>query len=99
MTEDEVLHLLKKISARWPNFKIDDIEVTVEVYMEDLGAFTYEEVDQAYRSMRGEKWTPTISEIVEILSPAEMGEPWMTRKRGEMGFFEKKQEPDPNEEF
>lgn len=80
MTEDDTFDLLERIAARWPNFRIpQNMEIAVDEYMQDLEAFDYDVVLEAVRSFRGEKFAPTLSEVMEKISPAPMGEPWMTR--------------------
>lgn len=88
MNEREVVHLLKKITARWPNFKIQDLDVTIEVFLEDLGEFEYPKVDAAYRSVRGSAFAPTLSEIMAILKPPpEDDDSWMVRRPWDVSFM------------
>lgn len=90
MTADEVLDLFERIQIRWPNWRAPaDLDLGVEIYLEDLEAFEYEDVKAFYKSLKGERFCPTLSEVVEALDGSPMGEPWMTRKAGGMGFFEK----------
>lgn len=93
MTDDDVLDLFDRIKVRWPNWKApDNLELGVEVYLEDLEGFDYEAVKAAYKKFRGERFAPTLSEILETLEPSTIGEPWMERRSGSMGCFE----PDPS---
>lgn len=97
MNKADAFDLFRRIKIRWPNFQLsEDLGLMAEVYVEDLEEFPYEDVKAAYKTFKGERFAPTLSEIVEVLDPSEIGEPWMSRRAGEMGFFEKKQEPDPN---
>lgn len=94
MNEPEAFDLFRRIKIKWPNFQIDeDLDLMAEVYLEDLGAFEYEDVKEAYKKFKGERFCPTISEILEVLDTSPMGDPWMTRTVGGMGFFEKPVSP------
>ena len=81
MTEDQVFELLERISVRWPNWRIPtNFQVAVDEYMWDLEPYDYEEVIKVYRSFREQKFAPTLSEVIAILNPEPMGEPWMVRR-------------------
>lgn len=81
MTEDQTFDLLERIATRWPNFRIpSNMEIAVDEYMQDLAPYEYEVVVETFRSFRGQKFAPTLSEVMEILNPAPMGEPWMVRR-------------------
>lgn len=71
MTDDDVLDLLQRIKIRWPSFKIpDDLDMTVEVYLEDLAEFSYEDVKAAYRSLRGSEFAPSLASVRQAIADA-----------------------------
>lgn len=94
MNEKEIVHLLKKITARWPNFKIQDLDITIEVFLEDLGDQDYAAVDKVYRSYKGKAFAPTLSEVMAILEPPpEDDDGWMVRRAWDVSFMN----PDENQ--
>jgi len=72
-TPIEIAAMLKHASVWWPNFKVEDMEYSVGVYMEALGPYEYSDVRKAMNSMKKSKFMPSMPEILAAVE--RLGDP------------------------